>query len=496
MRVLYVNWVDPLDPEQRGGGVSVYQRNLIDAFAHLPQHEAAFLSVGTAYDLRPGPPRSETVRAHGKTRHFLVNSGLTAPSHAAFHASAQLHHQATQDEFAHFLKRTGPWDIVHFNNLEGLPAEALEARAQFPGTRFVLSLHNYYPFCPQVNLWHAETAHCTDFEGGARCATCLPVTPSTHSVRFVYRVNAALAQLGLGPGTPLYRGLAQPVLGLAWRSLRKIAQLRRLRHGDAPNEPSGRLPKTQPSNTQFAPHFAHRRARMVGLINTHCDAVIGVSQRVTDIAAHYGIARDRLHTLYIGTRAAKVWQQTAPKPALIQPDSSLRLAYLGYMRRDKGFHFLMEALTRLPPEIAQRLHLTVAARQGDAPAMAALDTARRHLANLTHVDGYTHDGLDALLSGVDVGLVPVMWEDNLPQVAIEMHARHIPLITSDRGGAQELGNCPDMTFQAGSASDFQRVLERVLAGAVSPEAYWANAMAPVSMSEHMEALFGLYESLR
>ena len=46
------------------------------------------------------------------------------------------------------------------------------------------------------------------------------------------------------------------------------------------------------------------------------------------------------------------------------------------------------------------------------------------------------------------GVVPVLWHDNLPQVAIEMHARHIPLLTSDMGGAQELGNCPEMVFAA------------------------------------------------
>ena len=60
--------------------------------------------------------------------------------------------------------------------------------------------------------------------------------------------------------------------------------------------------------------------------------------------------------------------------------------------------------------------------------------------------------IDAIISQMDVGLVPVMWEDNLPQVAIEMHARHVPLLTSDLGGAQELANFPEMVFKAGDVA--------------------------------------------
>ena len=39
-------------------------------------------------------------------------------------------------------------------------AAVLALGAQWPEMRIVLSLHNYYPFCPQVNLWHAERETC------------------------------------------------------------------------------------------------------------------------------------------------------------------------------------------------------------------------------------------------------------------------------------------------------------------------------------------------
>lgn len=470
MRILYYNWADPDDPQGRGGGVSVYQRNLRDGLQARTGIEAAFLSSGTAHDLRPGPPHVE-VLANGHYR--LVNSGLLAPSHADFAGAAQLDHGATEVAFADFIAATGPWDVIHFNTLEGLPAGVLALRALWPDTQIVLSLHNYYPLCPQVNLWHLETEHCEDFQGGVRCVTCLPVQASPPAVRMIYGVDTALTRLGLGPGKALHDRVFRPALGLGWR------MLRRMRHRPVP---VARPPADQ--------GFGVRRARMVALINAHVDAVLCVSGRVAQIARHHGLRADRLQVMPIGTRAADDWVRTRPKARL--NTAPLHLAYLGYMRRDKGFGFLIEALAALPEATLKRLHLTVAARRGAADMMAAMAALRPRLAGLTHLDGYAPGDLDALLAGVDLGLIPVLWEDNLPQVAIEMHARHIPLLTSDRGGARELGNSPDWVFRAGDAHDFARVLGLVLEGRLNPDTYWRNAAAPVTMTQHVEALIALY----
>ena len=169
VRVLYVNWVDYLDAEGRGGGVSLYQRNLMAA---RPGPDTVFLAAGTAHDLRPGPPRWEPMR-HGPDtdrarRVEIVNSGVMAPAHVSFGDPAQVGHPATEAVFLDFLARQGPFDVVHFNNLEGLPVTVLGLKARFPDTRVVLSLRNYYPVCPQVNLWWREKQNCGDFEGGKR----------------------------------------------------------------------------------------------------------------------------------------------------------------------------------------------------------------------------------------------------------------------------------------------------------------------------------------
>lgn len=495
MRVLYYNWVDYLDPERRGGGVTVYQRNLVGAFANDASVETAFLSSGMAYDLRARGPRIRRLPPAQPARYELVNSGALAPAHAHFGAAEQLDHPQTEAVFARFLEETGPWDVVHFNNLEGLPANVLSLRAQFPQTRFVLSLHNYYPICPQVNLWRNERETCTDFDNGAACATCLLAVPQPGSVRTTYRVTSNLARVGLGPGSTAYSKGVQPLLRTAWRGVRGLKALRQSRNGN-PSDAAVTSQSTEPAvDTTTASQFAQRRRRMIDLINTHCDLVLGVSERVSQIARDYGLHPDLVQTLYIGTREAEQWTKTQSKPSFVQPDGTLRLGYLGYMRRDKGFHFLMRALAALPPETARKVHLTIAARSGEAEAMAALTALRSHLASVTHMNGYTHDDLDNLLSQIDLGVVPVMWEDNLPQVAIEMHARHVPLLTSDRGGASELGRCSALTIPAGDTDAFGEVITQLLDGAIQPQDYWRDAMPPVDMPTHIARLVAQYQEL-
>lgn len=482
MKLLYYNWVDYLDDEGRGGGVSVYQRNLMRALADRPGVEASFLSSGISYDLlRPGP-RWEQVRHGPKTdrsrRFEIVNSGVLAPAHHAFGSAAQLSHAATRDAVFDFIERTGPYDVIHFNNLEGLPAEVLTLKERWPQTRVVLSLHNYYPICPQVNLWHQERVACTDFAGGANCADCLMHQPDMRLVRLANGMAYHLKRAGIRPGTRRFDLTFRQAMRVGHLSSRALGWARRRLRGGT------RLPAQAPEGRVFAA----RRADMISGINRHCDLVLCVSDRVREIARSYGVGPDLLRTSYIGTQAADLFAATRPKPQ----HQTLTLAFLGYMRADKGFFFLLDALEALPDDIAARLRLVVAARRGPSEAMARLDALSARLAGLRYQDGYSHDQLDALLDGVDLGVVPVLWEDCLPQVAIEMFARHIPLLTSDMGGARELGQSDDLVFAAGDVADFADRLRAVLAEEVDFDRYWQQARPPQVMSAHLEELLGLY----
>jgi len=477
MKVLHYYWADPDDPAARGGGVRVYLRALVAAQRALPGWQVHTLAAGLAHDLRSTAPRWRKRRAG----HFeIINSACLAPSHADFATQAQLRDTATEDAFARFLHQTGPYDVVHFHSLEGLPAGVLEQARQRPGTRVVLSLHNYHPFCPQVNLWQREARHCADFDQGRACITCLPVVPNPRLLRRVYGLETLLARLGIGPGNWAYRRVWQPLMQGSWQIVKRLR----------------RRPATvAPPDRHAGARFHARRQQMVALINAQCDRVLAVSARTGALALGFGLRA--VQTCRIGTEHAAYWQSTRarPLPAQPSPERPLRLAYLGYMRRDKGFDFLLDALEALPKDHAARLHLTLAARAGTSAQMARIAALRPQLAGLDWHDGYARGDLDTILAQVDCGIVPPLWEDNLPQVALEMHCRHIPLLTSDRGGAQELGGTSDLTFRAGDTAAIAALIARLLRGEVDLRAYWAGALVPRDMAAHVQQLRDIYDDI-
>ena len=166
----------------------------------------------------------------------------------------------------------------------------------------------------------------------------------------------------------------------------------------------------------------------------------------------------------------------------------LRLAYLGYMRRDKGFYFYLNALRKMPPGLARRLSLVFAAQVVDEHAYSLVRRMAHRFAGVTFYDGYTHAQLPEVLAGVDLGVVPVLWEDNLPQVAIECVAHGVPVLTSDRGGARELLDCPALVFKAGSRADLYARLRAVLDDPDLLQSAVAGRMRLYTPDEHYDRL--------
>lgn len=495
MKILHYNWVDYLDPEKRGGGVTVYQHNLINAFGAAGDVDVYFISSGISYDLRPGKPRWDHVR-HGppqrRERRFeIINSGVLSPAHHSFGNPSQISEPETEAAFFDFIEKKGPFDVIHFNNLEGLPADVLKLKQRWPGTRVICSLHNYYPVCPQVNLWFREEENCTDYRDGRRCAACLPHKPEERLIRLANATAFNMKKRGIKPGSRVFDKAFRPALRIGARLVRLMSRNGRAKPAAAAPQPAGKG-ALMPIKAPPFQAFATRRARFVDNINTYCDKVLCVSARVAHVAHRHGIDEALLETCYIGTRQAARFAETAPRDSILGADGTLTLAYMGYMRRDKGFYFLLDALETLEPEMASRLRLIVCARRGDTITMDRMAALQNTLGEVLYADGYTHDELDDILAQVDVGLVPVLWEDNLPQVAIEMHARHIPLLTSDLGGAQELANFAPMVFRAGDVGDFHARLRALLNGEITQEAYWAKAMAPMSMEDHIARLMRHY----
>lgn len=476
MRICYYNWVDYDDKRKRGGGVTVYQKNVIESFNNNLDDEAYFIFSGVTYN----PFNKKIFFKKTNRKYEIVNSATLAPSHLSFSSSSQITHSETESVFLDILEDIGGIDIIHFNNLEGIPVKVLERiKSKYPNIRVIFSVHNYYPFCPQVNLWERETRNCKDYNGGRKCVTCVTHGHGEGYFKKNYFLDSFLLSRNIKDNS-----LASK---FAWSAAHRVNNsFYKIRKLIKPIE----LSKPLVNFSENSSYFITRRQEFINAINENCDVVLTVSKRVADICYYFGINKNLLRVSYIGTAHYSKYLQSKPKG-----DKITTIAYLGYMRKDKGFEFFIDALRKVPSNIAKNINLVVAAKRHNEHYYYLLKELTSKFNNVYFADGYNHKNIDKILEDVDLGVVPVLWEDNLPQVAIEMHCRRIPILTSDLGGACELHKKhPRFTFKAGNYKDFITKLTDLTVNGYDSLQYWTDSMSPVSMEQHINELIEVYDN--
>jgi glycosyltransferase involved in cell wall biosynthesis len=245
-------------------------------------------------------------------------------------------------------------------------------------------------------------------------------------------------------------------------------------------------------STRSAENYAAYRSANIEICAEVFDHVLAVSERTRHVLVARGVPSDNIRVSYIGTAHKEVFDRSVK---ICDMGQSLHIAYLGYMRRRKGFHLFLQALELLPDPVARAITLTVAAKRAEDPeAYSRLRKISARFASFHDYDGFTHETLDAVLEGVNLGIVPPIWEDNLPQVAIEMVSRGIPILTSDRGGAQEIAGKPDFVFAGGAPVELKKRIEQFSTGAIPLSRFWEGKIKIYSMAEHVGDLLKYYRT--
>ena len=96
------------------------------------------------------------------------------------------------------------------------------------------------------------------------------------------------------------------------------------------------------------------------------------------------------------------------------------------------------------------------------------------------------------MEDVNLGIVPPLWEDNLPQVAIEMISNGIPVLTSMNGGAKELNS--HVMFRFHTEKDLLEKIKKINSNRYLLTEYWDYAYKLTSMDVHIKNLIKIYKS--
>ena len=460
IKVLLYNWV-PLDcPKGSGGGVAVYIENLLNAFVRGVKKDIhpTYLSSGYYYDGVPVPKIRREADFNGIPVYSIVNSPVLAPSGFPLQMFKELlRDKSLKDVFCRFVEETGPYDVIHFNSLEGLTPQVLSLKEKFPHTRFVHTLHDYGVFCPKVQFWAKNNINCVLNPHLSKCTLCMKP----------YQDVPASFTKRLRPST--YGDKRKHiVLRLCCRFLGKT-KVYSLFCADDENV------------------YKKYRDVHVDCINKYIDTELVVSRRVGEIAMMYGITPEIIKVSYIGTKVADM---ALGHNRNDENKAIFTMLYMGYMSKMKGFYFYLSVLDKIDEKIASMIDLKFATKITDRLAYEHAMSLKGKFHDVVFFDGYTHEDFPKILVDVNLGIVPPLWEDNLPQVAMEMIANGIPVLASCHGGAKELNGHPDFVFT--DERDCMEKIRKITCNRDLLIDYWSHYRALTTMEKHIEQLVSVY----
>lgn len=461
-KVLIYNWVPFDNPGKVGGGVTIYCRNLIAALLkYRPDVQVYFISSGWAYDISKEECYVRKIDNEFGERcrsYEIVNSPVPAPQDMLFaNPEVAFANPELKETFAKFLDQHGPFNNIHFNNIEGLSFDILSLKKDYPDTKFIFSLHNYVPLC-MTGFYFQRHNHCNCVPGrtAEECGKCIP----RKNVR-----NYTQEMIDRGR-TNIYDPLRYDEYG--WVSHFGFDKL------------------TDVKEPEYFKKFVDGAT---AAINEYVDVVLAVSEKVKQIAIDNGIKTDKVITSYIGTKVASY--QMGQSNAEI--GEYLKVGYLGSNLgyEEKGYPFLIDSLSKLDEKYAKKIDLVLTTTTQGKDDYIREKLEKFHSIEIIH--GYSHGDLPRILRGVNLGIIPVLWEDNLPQVAIEMVAMGVPVLSSSAGGPSELCSSKLFKFEGGNTTDFLKKLTHLVENPSVISTYWDYHSGLVTNKMHCEEMERIFE---
>lgn len=462
----------------RAGGLIAYAEDLMSAQVRRG-HAVAYFFSGRHYPF-PRTPRLKAWRRGGVAMYEALNApivfgaehGTRAPEH-------DLCDPWLEDAFARVLRERRP-DVVHVQELAGLPSSLLEHAAR-AGVPVLMTLQDYLPLCATMRLYDSAGDVCLRRDVGADCA-----------------VNNAGAPAGAGPL------ISRTLHFELQRAKRAVPAVRRLSFAparpavDAAVAAATRLARRdRPPGPAPAPHArpgAYQRRREVNVERLRrVDALVAQSHRVEEIYRRLGVDGDNLRTL---TLTLGHLERLRPRTLTAPPRPVTFAAIDACAAPSKGLDVVLDALRRLSAAGADGgFRLLVL---GHVAPDAHAELARHPSVTLHGV--FAPGDLDAILDGVDVGLVPSVWEEAYGFVGMEFLAKGIPLIANRIGGIVDYAR-PGETAWLNDSRTGEGLAELMLAAIRAPERVVELHRSVVArrtdlvkgMDEHaaeMDALYG------
>ncbi len=176
LTIALLGWARLSSQGREGSGYNLSKSELARGLI-LSGHAVKYLAAGMTNRLgflSAGPPYIEKREEWGGIECFeLRNSPNVAPAAFNFNNTAtELVEPISTGLVLGWLRAVGA-QVVHIHSQEGFALDLIPT-IEAAGIPVVVTPHNYWFLCPQVDLLEREHAVCLDYDGGKKCVGCLP----------------------------------------------------------------------------------------------------------------------------------------------------------------------------------------------------------------------------------------------------------------------------------------------------------------------------------
>lgn len=420
-----------------------------------------FLSSGYYYDesnlTKPYIKRLEDY--FGVPSYTIVNSPVIAPLSSAVNSYNEiLNDTQLYKLIGQLIYEIGGVDIIHFHSLEGLSLNVLRLKEQFQDLRIIHSIHDYGTVCVNVRLWYKNTENCLSITNKSKCRECQKRKKYGLTIEYICNRLSNL------------KGRK-----ICCTDITKEKRFVRIIH------------RVIGSIKFYHAYSSNRHAKAnIDMLNKYSDAEICVSKRTAEVMSTYGLDKTKITVDYIGTKVA----ENSLGRCRTNPHSAIfTILYMGYASKDKGFFSFMNAIEKLAIE-GKSIVVKIASKMPEELKLH-LNELKANYKDIIVYNGYSHNDFPHIMENVNLGIVPPLWEDNFPQVAIEMVANGIPVLASNRGGVSELNADNRFIF----INDIQ-LCEKILYIYQHRKClidYWKTVLPLTNMRQHVDSLLTIYE---
>ncbi|MFZ2873729.1 MAG: glycosyltransferase [Phycisphaerales bacterium] len=484
-----LGWAWPPMQEREGTGYNLVQSETALGLV-ARGHRVYFLRSGLSYSLRPGMHIRLRECWRGIACFDLFNSPNLASADRNFLNVRRQIAAPAHTQMVLAWCREVKAELVHVHSFEGLAFEVVPAlrAAGFP---VVVTPHNYYALCPQVDLMHQERRTCDDFAGGERCVGCITAPDPGEEARRRAFDQSCDRMLGHGVG-PALRGLpaslkrgigalraGQPTILAPGRK-----ESAPLRTGAAPQDRGDDQQRLLRTDTHLVVLNDYGDRRMAGVrALSEANAVLCPGRTLMQVHRAMGVDPRVMRHVPLGLPhideiirergkgpGGTPWTPGAGRP--------LRVAYMGSLKPNKGLGVLVEALAALAHDLPAPIECEIHAEGG----RRALGGPVASLPWVRWMGGYSPGDIAGIVGACDVGVFPNRGMENCPLVLLEFLAAGRPVLASSLGASADWVRPPDSgwLFDHTSPEALEALLRSLLSG-----------MIPIPARAHVAASAGV-----